>query len=204
MRQHRGAGRFGVAGFDGFDDGDVFLEADGVAARRGEQAADAVERHAGVLDRRTDAREAGRSDQQVVEGQVEPVKARAVVGLDRGVLVAQIAAQFGGERGILAPGQQGRRLGLQRAAQEHVLAHVGKADQRDGRAALRPDVDKALGLQPVERLGDRKARHAEARGQRRLVEHGAGLQLQGDDRLAQDLDDAVGGAALQGTGRRRK
>ena len=193
-------GPLGIAGFDGLDDGDVFLEADGVAARRGEQAADAVERHAGVLHRRTDAREAGRSHQQVMEGQVERVKARAVVGFDRCVLVAQVAAQFGGKRCIrrlaswaaVSASRARRRNMFSRTSARRISETV---EPLCGLMSTRPSAFSRLSASATGKRDTSNACRESG-----LVEHRAGLQLQRDDRLAQDLHDPVGGPALQGTG----
>src|SRR6185369_14848293 len=60
---------------------------------------------------------------------------------------------------------------------------------------LRQDLDETLRGKPPERLGNRETRDAELGAQRRLVDRGAGRQLEPDDRIAHHVLHALDGAA---------
>ena len=111
------------------------------------------------------------------------------------LLLAQIAVERGEQRCVGARRDRAHGFDLQRAADEHRLAAIGEIDAGDARAALRQHLDEALRREASERLRDRKARDAEPRAERGLVDRGAGRQVEPHDRVADHLLHALHGAA---------
>ena len=129
------------------------------------QAAHPVEVPARALAHGPDGVVLGQVAQPLVERVVEHVEGIEVVGVARPPLRAQVVLQRG--HVVL-----GRELGgaahagaLQRLADELRVGDRGGRDPGDERAELRDDLDQPLVAQPHQRLADRRAAHAQARGQ---------------------------------------
>ena len=123
--------------------------------------------------------------QQGMECEVKTVEALQVLRFDRRPLVAQVAGELVDQLRGCCRCQPAHSFHLEGAAQEHVLAGIGNLDQCDARAALRDDVDQALGGQPVHRFADGEARHAHAGRNGLLVQELARLQVELDNCFAQ-------------------
>ena len=81
---------------------------------------------------------------------------------------------------VVAGAEPGRALqGLQLEPGAHLVEVAHHGDVGDDRlvAAVGVRADEALGLQPLERLADRRARHLEQRGQALLAEADVGREL---------------------------
>jgi hypothetical protein len=90
------------------------------------------------------------------------------------------------------------RCAFQRLADKLGVLHGGRADTRDERAELRHDLHKALVAQSCQSLADRRAADAEPQRELVLGDALAGLELGGDDRLAQrGVDLAARGTGVQ-------
>ena len=107
---------------------------------------------------------AGGLDERVVEAAVGPGEAGAV--LERLLLVGDVPAQRGGERGAGARGAAGGVLLDQHPRLEHVLGLRGR-DRHDERAAARIELEQALGLELHERLADGRPRRRPGAGRSR-------------------------------------
>ena len=80
---------------------------------------------------------------------------------------------------------------FQGAAEEHVLARIGKAYSRNDRSALWADVDQPFRLETIQRFGDGEARHPEPPSQFRLLQFGPRFEFKIYDRMTKLLDDAL-------------
>ena len=169
---------------DAVEDGLVLGNGQRQAARRDDQPAGAVEIGAGRIDDALDLGEAHRAEDDVVEIDIDLVEGLGIVALGGLALGGHIGVQRLDQVGVVAADQHAQGLGFEPLADQHVFADIGDAHQRDGRAALRRDIDQALDLQPRQRLAHRKARHAQFGRRWRLVDDAAGRQGQGDDGMA--------------------
>jgi hypothetical protein len=202
---HGGGGLVAVGGEEAVEDRLVLGDGDLQAPRRQDQAPRPVEIGAGVLDHRLDLGELHLAEDDVVELQVALVEALLVVDLGGGALVAHVALQGLDQFGAVILRDDPHGLRLQRLADQHVFDHIGDADQRDRRAALRQDVHQALGLQPRQGLGHREAGDAEPLAERALVEGFAGGQIERHNGLAERVgDEDRDVAAARGRRRRQK
>jgi altronate hydrolase len=199
---HRPGSRFGVAGFECHDDLLMFGERQGVAARRGKHAPDAVEARSGRFDRALHPGKAERVEQDLMKFEVESVEAHTVSRCGGCPLVAQIAFQRRYQASIVRLGEASYCLRFQGAPDEHALAHICEADTGDLGAALGQDLDQTFALQPGEGFGDRETRHAKALADCQLVDVGAGREIEIDDGFAQHRLDAVRRAAAAGMAER--
>ena len=126
---------------------------------------------------------------------VEAVKAGGISAFDGGPLVAQVLLQGFEMVAAEVAGNGADGFHFNGPAEEHVLPGIGNLDQADRRSALGNHINQCLLLEPGEGIVDGGARNPEAFGKDLLVETLAGLELEGDDRFAQDEIDVIARAS---------
>ena len=125
---------------------------------------------------------------ELVVGDVEAVD---VARGDEAALFGEPVAKVADERAVGGRGEAMDDRALGGAAQERALDHRLRRDPRDERADLRDDAGKAERGEAVDGVADRRPRHAEFAGDGVLGERGAGLQVDLEDGIEQDLEDRV-------------
>ena len=140
MSIHRGARSFDVAGCDRRIDRRMFGERSANAPRRQhQQAPDPLQVRAQGVENLGAAPQPEMGGQRLVKPDVVRVETHPVPRFHRLALAREVILQRLQAFARHAPRRLGRHFALQRAADEHPLAHVGGRNARDERAVLRLD-----------------------------------------------------------------
>ena len=115
-------------------------------------------------------------------------------------LFGEACAEAADELAICRGGKAMDDLALGDAAQERALDHHLSGDARDERADLRNDGDKAKGGQAIDGVADGGPRDAEFLGDGVLGQRRAGLDVDLEDGVEENVEDRVAAGARSAEG----